>query len=132
MKKWTEKELVEAGYKIENACITSVDLSMADHGCMCLSLVLEGEGWGTVYGGYILGKGYVGAGDEFIEGTAAGMESIIRIMDTMECERFNDLKDKYIRVATKGWGSHVNIIGNIIKDKWFDQESFFADKKETT
>ena len=32
--------------------------------------------------------------------------------------------------ATKGWGDSVKIIGNIIKDKWFDAETFFADKKE--
>lgn len=132
MKKWTKEELINEGYEISNALIKSVDLSMADHGCVSLELVLDGAGWGCCYGGYILGKGYVGAKDEFIEGSAAGMEYIIRIMDTVECERFNDLKGKYVRVATKGWGSSVNIIGNIIKDKWFDQESFFHDAKQET
>ena len=38
MKQWTKEELEQAGYKIENAKITSVDLSMADHGVLCLSI----------------------------------------------------------------------------------------------
>lgn len=130
MKKWTEEALIEAGYKIENALIKKADLSMADHGCMCLELVLEGSGWGTVYGGYVLGKGYVGADDDFFSGYAPGMESIIRIMDLVGCERFSELKGKYIRVATEGWGSSTNIIGNVITDKWFDQKDFFKSKKE--
>lgn len=49
MKKWTEDELINAGYRIENAKITKVDLSMEDHGCLTLELTLEGKGlllWG--------------------------------------------------------------------------------------
>lgn len=130
MKNWTEEELTNAGYKIENARITSVNLSMADRGCMCLEMTLEGAGWGTCYGGFVLGKGYVGCDEEFFSGSAAGMEYIIRIMDVLECERFNDMKGKYVRVATMGWGYRVHIIGNVIKDHWFDQDSFFEDKKE--
>ena len=130
MKKYTQEQLIEAGYKIENALITNVDLSMADHGCLTLVMTLEGVGWGVVYGGYCLGKGYLGADDDFFDGSAAGMEYLIRIMDTVGVEKFQDLKGKYIRVATKGWGDPVKIIGNVIKDKWFDAETFFADKKE--
>jgi hypothetical protein len=67
MNNWNQKSLENAGYKIENAKITFVDLSMADHGCLTLSLCLEGEGWGCMYGGYVLGTGYVGA-DESLKG----------------------------------------------------------------
>lgn len=130
MKKYTQEQLTEAGYSIENALITNVDLSMADHGCLTLAMTLEGSGWGVVYGGYCLGKGYLGADDDFFDGSAAGMEYLIRIMDTVGVEKFQDLKGKYVRVANKGWGSSVKIIGNIIKDKWFDAETFFADKEE--
>lgn len=130
MKKYTQEQLTESGYKIKNALITNVDLSMADHGCFVLSMTLEGGGWGVVYGGYCLGKGYLGADDDFFSGSAAGMEYLIRIMDTVGVEKFQDLKGKYVRVATKGLGSSVKIIGNIIKDKWFDAETFFTDKKE--
>ena len=130
MKNYTYDELIKSGYKIENALIAKVDLSMADHGCLTLSMTLDGGGWGVVYGGYCLGKGYLGADDDFFEGSAAGMEYLIRIMDTVGVERFQDLKGKYVRVATKGWGGSVKIIGNIIKDQWFDAETFFTDKKE--
>ena len=130
MKKYTQEQLTEAGYNIENALITNVDLSMADHGCLTLVMTLEGGGWGVVYGGYCLGKGYLDASDDFFDGSAAGMEYLIRIMDTVGVEKFQDLKGKYIRVATKRWCDPVKIIGNIIKDKWFDAETFFADKKE--
>ena len=130
MKKYTQEQLTEAGYSIENALITNVDLSMADHGCLTLAMTLEGGGWGVVYGGYCLGKGYLGADDDFFDGSAAGMEYLIRIMDTVGVEKFQDLKGKYVRVANKRWGSSVKIIGNIIKDKWFDAETFFADKEE--
>ena len=130
MKKYTQEQLTEAGYKIENALITNVDISMADHGCLTLAMTLEGGGWGVVYGGYCLGKGYLGADDDFFNGSAAGMEYLMRIMDTVGVEKFQDLRGKYIRVATKGLGSSVKIIGNIIKDKWFDAETFFEDKKE--
>ena len=102
---------------------------MADHGCLTLAMTLEGGGWGVVYGGYCLGKGYLGADDDFFSGSASGMEYLIRIMDTVGVEKFQDLRGEYVRVATK-IGDPVKIIGNIINDKWFDAETFFTDKKE--
>lgn len=130
MKKWTQELLEEAGYKIENAQITSVNLSMADHGCLTLSMVLEGGGWGCVYGGYCLGNGYVGAKPEHFKANGSGMIYLMRIMDTVNCDCFNSMTGKYVRVAIKGWGDTVNIIGHITKDKWFDAKSFFEDEKE--
>lgn len=129
MKKYTQEQLTASGYRIENALITNVDLSMADHGCLTLAMTLEGGGWGVVYGGYCLGKGYLGADDDFFDGSASGMEYLMRIMDTVGVEKFQDLKGKYVRVATKCCDT-VKIIGNTIKDKWFDAETFFTDKEE--
>lgn len=54
----------------------------------------------------------------------------MRIMDVIGVSRFEDLPNCYARVATKGWGESVKIIGNVIKDKWFDYETFFNDKNE--
>lgn len=125
MKKYNEKELLELNYKIENAIIKKVDISMADHGCITLSVELNGNGWGCIFGGYCLGHGYLGA--KKFDGSAKGLESIARIMDVVGVSYFNDMKGKYIRVATKGLGSTVKIIGNVIKDQWFDIESFFND-----
>lgn len=128
MKKWSEEKLISAGYEIKNAKVTHVDLSMADHGVICLEMTLKGNGWGVVFGGVVLGQGYVGA-KEF-NGSAEGMEYIMRIMDTLNSSKFNDMFGKYVRVATKGWGESVKIIGNIMDDKWFDAESFFNDKQK--
>ena len=130
MKKYTQEQLIEAGYTIENARIESVDLSMADYGCLVLAMDLKGNGWGVTYGNYCLGKGYLGADYDFFSGRAAGMEYLIRIMDTVGVERFQQLKGKYVRVATSGLGDPVKIIGNIIEDKWFDALTFFVDKEE--
>ena len=110
-------------YDIENAKIESVDLSMADHGVLVLEMCLKGDYWGTIYGGYSLGHGYVGA-DSF-EGSAKGIESIMRIMDTVGVDRFQDLTGKYIRVITTCHGDPIRIIGNIIEDKWFNIETFY-------
>lgn len=124
-----ESTLREKGYDIKNATITSVDLSMADHGVLTLSMGLKGDGWGCVYGCRVLGTGYVGA--EKFEGNEKGIEYIMRLMDTVGVSYFNEMKDKCVRVATKGWGSRVSIIGNIIKEKWFDEEDFFTEKERT-
>lgn len=117
--------LINNGYRIENAQIKSVDLSN-DGGIFSLAMALEGNGWGVVYGGRVIGKSY----DNEITSSENGIEYIMRIMDVVGVSRFNDMKGKYVRVALKGWGDSVEIIGNIIENKWFDQKAFFDNKKE--
>lgn len=119
-------ELIAAGYSIENAKITSVSLNMKDYGCLTLNMCLEGAGWGVVYGGYCLGKGYLGA--KKFEGYAKGMEAIMQIMNVVGVSDLNDMEGKYVRAATKGLGATVTIIGNIVNDLWFDYDGFFEDK----
>ena len=126
---WSESLLRESGYRIGNSLIESADLSMENYGCLDMTLRLSGQ-VNVCFGGYALGKGYLGAKDDYWKGSAAGLEYIMRIMDVVGVESFQDLKGKYVRVAHKGLGSSVKIIGNITKEKWFDAESFFKDKKE--
>lgn len=126
---WYETLLKEKGYRIGNSLIESVDLSMEDYGCLTIALCLSGQ-VDDCFGGFLLGKGYLGADDNFWEGSAAGLESIMRIMDVVGVARFQDLKGKYVRVAYKP-GSSIKIIGHITKEKWFDAESFFNDKVES-
>lgn len=121
----TEKEYIEKGYVIRNARIANVSLNFKDHGCLVFDLTLEGSGWGTVYGGYCLGNGYLGA-DNF-EGSGKGLEAIMRIMNTVGVDDIMDLKNKYIRVAYKH-GETVHAIGNIIKEEWFDYKEFYKQK----
>ena len=127
MKTWTEEKLINAGYTIKNVRITDVDISMADHNCLELRIVLEGNGWGFIYGGYSLGFGSLNS--VAFEGYAKGTEYIMRVMDVVGVEYFQSMKDKIIRVAISK-NKSIKIIGNIIEDKWFDPESFFDDDKE--
>lgn len=130
VKKWTQEQLEEKGYRIVNMIIRSANISMKKCGVAELSMSIEGSGCECVYGGYVVDHGHLRSED--FSGSDMGMESILRIMDTVGVETFNDLKGKYIRAATKGWGDSVKIIGNILGDKWFDIESFFEDKKKCT
>ena len=79
MKEWSEESLTAEGYKLMNAEITCVSLNFRDHGVLTLDLSLSGGGWGCVYGGYVLGNGYLGSRE--FKGSASGLEAIMRIMD---------------------------------------------------
>ena len=128
-KKWKKQLLAEDGNEFFNAEITNVSLNFRDHGSLTLDISLSGEGNGVVYGGYVLGKGYLDS--KTFTGSASGLEAIMRIMDVVGVADLMDMRGKYVRVANKGLGSSVKIIGNIIKDKWFDYGSFFDDKEKT-
>lgn len=116
--------------EIENAKIVKADLSMEDLGVLTFDLVLEGCGWGCNFGGYVLGKGYVGASDDEFEGYASGTEAIMRIMNVVGVSHFSELKGKYVRAMLgEGWGNGISAIGNIIENKWFSYKEFFAKKE---
>lgn len=110
--------------EIKNVKIKNISLTMADHGCLTFYLLLEGDGWGIGYGGYCIGHGFLDS-DSFTAENGGGLVAMMRIMDTVGVERWEDLKDKYIRVVDEGWGSPIKKIGNIIEDKWFDIDEFF-------
>ena len=130
MIEWTEEKLKAEGYEIKNAIIKQIDISTADHCCATLNIILEGNGWGVSYGGYNLGRAGAYIKREEIESSGKCFESILQIMWTLGTDSLVNLKGKYCRVATKGWGSSVKIIGNLIKDKWFDYDSFFEKEGE--
>ena len=114
---------------IENVKITDVSLTMADHGCLTYWLYVAGAGWECGIGGYMIGRGYLGA-DNFDGFNGDGIESMMRIMDTVGVERWEDLKGKYMRVETDGWGSGIHTIGNLISNKWFNINGFFEGRQE--
>lgn len=112
---------------IENAKITSTSITMRDHGCLTFWLSLEGDGWGCGYGGYCIGKGYLGA-DEFTAADGNGLVAMMEIMDVVGVDKWEDLKGKYCRVQCESWGSPIKIIGNLMKDRWFDISDFFKSR----
>lgn len=114
--------------EIKNARITKVSLTMRDHGVLCYYLMLETDGGGCAYGGVVIGKGYLGA-DNF-EGYAKGIEALMRIMNTLGVDSWEDLEGCYCRMVDPGLGGIVTKIGHIIEDKWFDQQEFFREEYE--
>lgn len=115
---------------VENAKIVGTTISMADHGLLTFFLILKGQGWGVSFGGRCIGKGYLGA--EKFEGYDKGLECLMRIMDTIGVERWEDLEGKLCRVESHGWGGDIHKIGNIIEDKWFDLNEFFDESEVGT
>lgn len=93
------EDLIREGYTLENMQITSADLSMEDHGVITLSMGMKSNGISTVYGGICLGHGYLEA-KEF-SGSVKAMPYIMRIMDVVGVDRFNNMKGKYVRVASR-------------------------------
>jgi hypothetical protein len=125
MVKLTQMDLLRGGYQILNGKITEADLAMVDQGVFIMLLSLTGDGWGVEYGGHVLGKGFVDATEFSSE--PKGIEQIMRVMDTVGVSHFKDLKGSYIRIAVhQKDNGRVNVIGNIIADKWFDIADFFA------
>lgn len=114
--------------EFENAKITAVSLTMEDHGVLTFYLTLEGAGWGVNFGGYCIGKGYLGAKN--FSASSCGLEAMMRIMDTVGVSRWEDLNGKYIRVNSPTWGNRVTKIGNIVREQWFDVDEFFRGVQE--
>ena len=110
--------------KIANAKITGTSITMADHGCLTFWVYLEGCGWGCGFGGYCIGHGYLGA-DEFSAESGKGLEAIMRVMDVVGVEKWEDLKGKYVRCELEGLGGGVAAIGHIIKENWFNIREFY-------
>ena len=113
--------------EIYNAKIENASITMDDHGCLTWYITLAGAGWGVSIGGYVIGHGYLDA-KEF-KGSEKGTESLMRVMDTVGVEKWEDLPGKYVRVYSEGWGSIITKFGNIIEDKWFDCREFFSNKE---
>ena len=108
---------------IENAKITDVSLTFADHGCLTFWVTVEGDGWGTNVGGYCIGNGFLGA-KEFTS-TDKGLVAMMKIMDAIGVDKWGDLIGKYCRVEITRFSDPIYKIGNIIYDKWVDLKEEF-------
>lgn len=112
--------------EICNAKITDTSITMGDHGCLTFRITLEADACTILYGGYCIGQGFLGS-DTFTAENGGGLVAMMRIMDVVGVERWEDLKGKYVRFVDDAWGSPVKKIGNIIEDKWFDIDKFFKE-----
>lgn len=107
--------------EIKNAQITSTRLG-EDHGCLTADIVLEGGAWGCRFGGYCLDHWFANAGEHI---ATDGYGAIIELMKTLEVESWEELKGKYVRIETEGWGGNITKIGHLLKDKWFSFKEYF-------
>lgn len=113
--------------EIQNAKIKSTELTMGDHGCLTFRIFVEGSGWVCGVGGYCIGHGYEGCNPNEFDATGKGLVAMMRIMDVVGVEQWEDLPGKYIRCEVESLGAGIHRIGNIIKDKWFNLKEFFND-----
>lgn len=110
--------------EIINARITSVSLGYEDHGILTFGLGLDlAGGMFTTFGGY--GLDTYNKTTKKRECHAYSMQLIVEIMKTVGVEKWEDLKDKYIRVVKEGLNTPIRKIGNLMEDKWFDVKEFF-------
>lgn len=112
MKGWSEME-------ISNARIKSTELRL-DGDIPTFYVFVEGNGWGCGIGGYSL------VGYDTDPPTWGTVEALAQICKAVGVDNWEDLPGKYCRVK-KDYQT-VSVIGNIIKDDWFDLKEFYGGK----
>lgn len=109
-----------------NAIIKSTKLGF-DGGVFTFYLHIEFEGGGQGAGGYILDDIVNDPNGKFShrQGIAAGMDLIMKILETVGVQKWEDLPGTYLRF--EGTNSKIHSIGHIIKDKWLNFDEHFKD-----
>ena len=112
-------------YSVKPAIITNVSLTMADHGILTFYITFKecNSSMNRCLGGYAIGKGYLGA-DNF-EGSAIGLEAMMRIMDTVGVATWEGLVGKKVLIGFHDPYGGVEEITNIETEKSFYIQAFF-------
>lgn len=112
---------------ISNARITDTFLGIEDHGIFTFSIKVELAGGGRYcsIGNYCLSYTDEDGKTRF---DAKNSEAICRILEVVGVKSWEKLKGQYIRVKENGWGSGIHVIGNLMKDEWFDLKKFFSEE----
>ena len=107
---------------ITNAKIEKTMLGIEDHGIMTFSLSLGFNSCGQGFGGYAL-DGRAGE-----TGHGKSIQCIRKILETVGVMQWEDLEGKLIRIKKDSeFSGPIRAIGNIMEDKWFDIEKFWAE-----
>ena len=116
--------------EIENGRIRSTMLGYEDHGILTCFLNIEFDTGGQGFGGYAFDKPSYAYDGSFVtrRGTAYGTQFIIEILKVVGVEKWEDLKDKYIRVDHDY--AKIYRIGNITKDIWFNPDTLLQEVKK--
>ena len=108
-----------------NAKIIKTMLGYEDHGIMTCYLTLEQQSSGQGFGGY----GLDSAPKKDKNGNRSGDRQpsiycgfwVQRILNTVGVSKWEDLKNKFVRVDGERFGS-IKGIGHITEDRWFYPE----------
>lgn len=115
---------------ILNAKILSTSLGYEDHGILTFNLEVELADDGCCcIGGYVLDE-YDSIENKRIVNNPLSLQCLVNIMQVVGVNKWEDLKNQYLRVEFQGWGTPITKIGNLMKDKWFDIKDFFIQNKE--
>lgn len=111
-----------------NAQIKATKLGFISNGIFDFKLVLEIQGGGGVaLGGWAMDR-YDKEKNKRV-GTAYGMNLIMRILEVVGVDTWEELEGKYIRIKNAKLGDRVSAIGNLMAEEWVDFDTFGADKK---
>lgn len=106
-----------------NAQIKSTKLGFISNGIFDFTLVLDIQGGGGVaIGGWAMDQ-YDKEKDRRV-GTAYGMNMIMRILEVVGVNTWEELKGKYIRIKNAKLGDRVYSIGNLMKEEWIDFNTY--------
>jgi|SRR6185436_2271677 len=106
--------------EVKNAKIQGTSLGYEDHGIFTFNIQLDYGGSGQGTGGYCM--------DTFSPEKAKriptmyGMALIMRILEVVGVDKWEDIPGKHIRV--RATYCKVEAIGNLLKEDWLDFEKF--------
>lgn len=106
-----------------NAQIKSTKLGFVANGILSFYLILDIQGGGGVcIGGYAMDQ-YDKRKEKRI-GSEYGTSVIMRILEVVGVDTWEELKGKYIRIKDCGIDDRCTAIGNLMKDEWVDFDAF--------
>lgn len=118
--------------EIFNARITDTRLGYNDWNYLTLSLYTDSEYGVCGFGGCTFGgRGENSDTDAEYINFEWTSELIMKILDTVGANKWEDIKGKLIRIRTNGktgCAGGIEAIGNILENKWFSIQDFYAEK----
>lgn len=98
------------------------------NGILTFSLALDIQGGGVVcVGGYAMDR-YDEKKEKRV-GTEYGTSVIMRILEVVGVNTWEELNGKYIRIKNCSLGDMVTAIGNLMKEEWVDFGIFGREEK---
>ena len=106
-----------------NARIKDTKLGFIGNDILTFDLVLDIQGGGAVVvGGWAMAE--YDKNKQKIVGTAYGTSVIMRILQVVGVDTWEQLKGKYIRIKDCHLDDRVTAIGNLMEEEWINFDTF--------